>query len=117
MSTICHPMSSTQIDVSTECQFRKLVSHKNCKKPIKCMIINCNGLKSQSKEASLCASIAHHNPDIIFGCGIIPNIATYSIFPENYSVHRKDRNSEGGGGVFIVVNETLVTGDPSYRRT
>ena len=54
-------------------------------------------------------SIAYHNPDIIFGCEseIRPNIATYSIFPENYSVHRKDRNTEGGG-VFIVIRESLV---------
>ena len=71
---------------------RKLGSHTNCKKPIKCMIMNCNGLKSQSKKASFCASIAHHNPDVIFDCEsrISPDIATYSIFPENYSVHRKD---------------------------
>ena len=39
---------------------------------------------------------------------ISPDIATYSIFPENYSVHRKDSNTEGGG-VFISNIETLVT--------
>ena len=63
-----HPKSSTPIGVSIECQFRKLCSHKNCQKAIRCIIINCNGLKSQSKQAAFCASFAHHNPDIIFGC-------------------------------------------------
>ena len=102
-----HPKSSTPIDVSTECQFKKLGSRKNCKKPIKLMIINCNGIKSQSKQAAFCESIAHHKPHIIFGCEskISHDIATYSIFHENYSVHRKDRNSQG---VFIVIKETLV---------
>ena len=73
------------------------------------MIINCNGLKSQSKKASFCASFAHHNPNIIFGCDskISPDIAKYSILPENYSVHRKDKNSQGGG-VVIAMKETLV---------
>ena len=44
-----HSKSSTPIGVSTECQFKKHGSHKNCQKPIKYMTINCNGLKSQSK--------------------------------------------------------------------
>ena len=52
----------------------------------------------------------HHNQHIIFGSEskISPDIAAYSIFPENYSVHRKDRNTEEGGGVFIVIIESLV---------
>ena len=35
-------------------------------------------------------------------------MATYSVFPENYPVHRKDRNTDRPGG-FIALNETLVT--------
>ena len=39
-------------------------------------------------------------------------MATYSAFPENYSVHRKHRNLEGGG-VFITIMGTLVSGSMS----
>ena len=51
----------------------------------------------------------HHNSDIIFGSEskISPDFAEYSVFPEDYSVHRRDRNSEDGG-VFIVIKETIV---------
>ena len=71
------------------------------------MIIN-YWFKSQSKQVAFYASIAHHNPDVIFGSEskVSPDIATYSIFPENYSVHRKDRNSEGG--VFVAIKETII---------
>ena len=100
-----HTKSSTSIGVSTERQYKKLGSHKNCQKHIKCMIINCNCLKSESKKTYFCESIAHHNPYIICDCEskISNDIATYSIFPENYSVHRKERNSKGG--VFIAIKE------------
>ena len=75
------------------------------------MTINCNGFRSQIKQAAFCASIVHHNPDIIFDCEskISPDIATYSIFPVNYSVHREDRNTKGGGRVFIAIIKTLVS--------
>ena len=49
----------------------------------------------------------HNNPDILLDCEskISPDRATYSINTENYSVHRRDRNSEGG--VFITIKDTL----------
>ncbi len=88
-----HPKTSTPTNQGTEHQFRKFSSPKNRQNKVKCMLINCNGLKGQGKQAAFRASIEHHNPDIIMGCesNISPDIATYSIFPENYTIHRNDR--------------------------
>lgn len=51
-----------------------------------------------------------HQPDIILGCDSKLDVEpTYSIFPSNYTVYRKDRNSHGGG-VFIAIKDIY----PSY---
>ena len=68
------------------------------------MQINCNGLKSAKSKVDFQAAIAQHSPDIILGCEskLDDGIPTYSIFPDNYEVYRKDRNAFGGG-VFVAV--------------
>ena len=73
------------------------------------MLISCNGLKSQSIQAAYCASIAHHNPDVIFGseCKISSDIATYPILEENYSMLKNYRNSQERGA--FLAKETLIT--------
>jgi hypothetical protein len=58
----------------------------------------------------------HHNPDVILGCEskIDQTFATYEVFPENYTVYRKDR-TEHGGGVFIATRDSLITSsEPSF---
>lgn len=74
------------------------------------MIINCNGIKSVGKQAVFRATIDQYQPDIVLGCEskLSGNIATYDVFPENYTVCRKDR-SENGGGVFIATKDSLIT--------
>ena len=85
--------------MSNDHQFKKCGSSKDVRK--------CDGFISQSKQAAFCASIVHRNPDITFAyeSKISTDIAMYSISPENYSMHKNDRNSEG---VFIAINGTLV---------
>ena len=80
------------------------------KKAIKCMAINCNGLKSSEKQAIFRGSLEQHDPDLVFGCEskIDGSIATYSIFPDNYEVYRNDRDKHGGG-VFIAARNNLIT--------
>ena len=58
------------------------------------MLLNCDGLKSQSKQASFCVSIVHHNPHIIFGSEskISPDIATYS----QKTIMCTEKKQEGG---------------------
>lgn len=73
------------------------------------MQINCNGLKSDKSRIDFQAVNVQQNPDIIFGCEskLDDGIPTYSIFPDNYEVYRKDRNAFGGG-VFVDVKMDLV---------
>ena len=76
------------------------------------MVINCNGLKGKDKQAVFRAAIDHHSPNIILGCEskICADQATYSIFPDNYIICRKDRTANGGG-VFIAIRDNLVFSD------
>jgi exonuclease III len=107
-----YPKTSTPTDPNSEHKFRKFSPPKNRKNKISAMVINCNGLKGIKKQAAFRAAVEHHNPDIIMGCEskISPNIATYSVFPENYTFYRKDRN-ENGGGVFLAVRDAIISAD------
>lgn len=84
--------------------------HKNKKQTIKGMIINCNSLRSGDKQATFHSIIEHHQPDIVLGCEskIDNTYATYEVFPDNFTVYRKDRIA-GGGGVFIAIRDSLIT--------
>ena len=106
------PKTSTPTDTDPEQKFRVFPPPKNCKNKVRAMLINCNGLKGLDKQAAFRASVEHHDPDIIFGCEskISPEKATYSIFPQNYTIYRKDRDSNGGG-VFLAVKDTLICAD------
>ena len=87
------------------------------KNSIKCMIVNCNGLKSTEKQAIFRAALDQHDPDLVLGCEskIDNSIATYSIFPDNFDVYRNDRNKEGGG-VFIAARDSIITSDmPNFH--
>ena len=89
---------------------------KSKKNIFKVMTVNCNGLKSGAKKSGFLAAVAHHSPDFILGCEskLDDSISTYSIFPSNYSVYRKDRNRHGGG-VFIAISDLLsVTECPEF---
>ena len=82
---------------------------KNRRKILKGIIVNCNGLKSPAKYSQFQAMIDHHKPDVILGCEskLDEGTPTYSVFPSNYTVFRKDRNDHGGG-VFVAVHESLI---------
>ncbi|XP_072028522.1 uncharacterized protein [Amphiura filiformis] len=85
-------------------------SRKNCVPTLKSMVINCDGLKGEKGRLDFQASIKEHAPDIIFGCEskLGSGIPSYSIFPEDYNVMRKDRN-QSGGGVFLAVKGNFVS--------
>ena len=70
--------------------------------------LNFNSLKSTTKVAELNLLITNHNPDVIIGCETkLDNThATYSIFPADYTVFRRDRNKHGGG-VLITIRSLL----------
>ena len=79
---------------------------------LKAMAVNCNSLVSPDKRAQFHAHVEAHKPDIIFGSEskLDSSIPTYSVFPDNYLIHRKDRVA-GGGGVFLAIREDIVSVD------
>ncbi|XP_041483448.1 uncharacterized protein LOC121430237 [Lytechinus variegatus] len=93
-------------------------SSKRKQKAFKVMTLNCNGLKGSSKRSSFHAAITQHSPDIILGCEskLNTDIPTYSIFPSNYIVFRKDRNQHGGG-VFISVRDDITVSECPHLAT
>ena len=74
------------------------------------MIINCNSLKSTAKQAAFRSTVEQHRPDIIMGCEskIDVSMPTYSLFSDNYTVYRRDRNIYGGG-VFLATRDILIS--------
>ena len=70
---------------------------------LKAMVINCNSLKSANKQAAFQVTVNQHNPDIIFGCESKTDCSmpTYSLFPSNYTIFRKDRDANWGGVFFF----------------
>ena len=73
------------------------------------MEINCNSIRSGERSNIFKAHIESYKPDIIFGCKskLNQDIPAYSCFPPDYTVHRKDRSSSGGG-VFWAVKSTIA---------
>ena len=53
--------------------------------------------------------VYRHNPDIICGCEskLNSSIPTPSVFPQGFTIYRKDRSHCGGSGLFIAVNASL----------
>eukprot|EP00057_Strongylocentrotus_purpuratus_P010608 XP_011665082.1 PREDICTED: uncharacterized protein LOC105438667 [Strongylocentrotus purpuratus] len=105
-----NPLTSTPTSSPGGCrQPRFHPPSRNRKKAFKVMVVNCNGLKGNAKKSSFHAAIAHHTPDFVFGCEskLDDSLSSYSIFPSNYSIYRKDRNIHGGG-VFIAIIDTLI---------
>ena len=68
--------------------------------------------KGKDKQGVFRAAIDHHSPNVIIGCEskISADQATYSIFPENYTICRKDRTANGGG-IFTAIRDNLVVSD------
>ena len=65
----------------------------------------------KNKIAEVEVIIDNYKPDIILGnkSWLNPNILSSEVFPANYTVYRKDRNSKcPGGGVFQAVNNDLI---------
>ena len=98
---INHPLaSSTPTKASTP------PSHRTS---LCCLEINCNSIQSSERSAVFTSIIANQDPDIVFGCEskLSPEDPTYSSFPPNYNVFRKERVNSGGGGIFIAVKSSI----------
>ena len=79
---------------------------KNRQRNWRTLLINCRSLKG--KVANFLASVNYYQPDCILGTEswLDKDTTTSEIFPPEYQVLRKDRNSKArGGGVFIAVRK------------
>ena len=98
---INHPLaSSTPTKASTP------PSHRTS---LRCLEIHCDSIQSSERLAVFTSIIANQDPDIVFGCEskLSPEDPTYSSFPPNYNVFRKERVNSGGGGIFIAVKSSI----------
>ena len=78
------------------------------KKHVRILTVNCQRLSNKKAELEL--AINYIKPDVICGTEswLNGNIRSSEVFPDNYSVYRKDR-SKLGGGVFILVKDNLIS--------
>ena len=76
---------------------------------LRVLVINFQGLRS--KEEAFAACLENHNPDLVIGTEswLDNTVLDSEVFPPNYSMSRRDRNSNtGGGGVFVVVRGDII---------
>lgn len=73
------------------------------------MILNCNGLKGLDHITQFQALLDLQKPYFVLGTEskLCPDISSYSIFPPDYTILRKDRN-RFGGGVFPAIKSDLA---------
>lgn len=74
------------------------------------MLVNCNSLVSNRKQALFNQILDEHKPDIICGCEskLDGTIRSEEVFPtDEYDIHRKDKK-KGEGGVFIAIHSSLI---------
>ena len=71
-------------------------------------MVNCQSVRN--KTAELATVIDTYKPDILAGTEswLNENISSSEIFPDSYIVHRKDRQTGPGGGVFQANRDDLI---------
>jgi len=92
--------------------------------PLRIITINCESVRSQAKQALFCNVIDSTKPDIIIGTEswLDNSIPSSEVFPDNFTVYRKDRyevenrdvfgpmkDNSSHGGVFIAINSNIVS--------
>ena len=91
--------------------------NKHTRRPIRLITVNCCSVVG--KTAELAHLIDSTRPDIILGTEswLTPNVSRAEVFTRHYTVHRRDRKGQTGGGVFIAVHEDLTSSeDPELAK-
>lgn len=70
---------------------------------IKILLINCQSIVNKVVKFSVMVDM--HNPDVIIGVEswLREDVGDREVFPDGYTVYRRDREDKKGGGVFILV--------------
>ena len=87
----------------------KRVFKSTKRKSLTCLVVNCRSVKNKIAEVEVI--IDKYKPDIILGneSWLNPDILSSEVFPANYTVYRKERNSKcPGGGVFQAEKNDLI---------
>ena len=82
------------------------------KNHLRILTINCQRITN--KKAELETALNYIKPDIVCGTEswLNQNIKSSEVFPNNYTVYRKDR-SRLGGGVFLLVSNDIISSEES----
>lgn len=85
----------------------KSTGKKPCARTLTAIVVNFNSVKN--KVPDLAACLQTHKPDIVIGTEtwLNPHIANNEIFPEDYTLIRKDR-SDCYGGVLIAIKKDII---------
>ncbi|XP_072021618.1 uncharacterized protein [Amphiura filiformis] len=109
----CIHNSSTELPssplASSSPTVNKRKKPKGVRKQLKVLVVNFQGLRSKSADLACC--IEQHSPDIIIGSEthLDPSINNNELFPQGYSVIRKDRDfGPSKGGVLLAFKDDLV---------
>ncbi len=78
-------------------------------KPLRILNLNCQSLMNKKEEFHLL--LESTKADIVFGTEswLRSDIKDHEVFPDGYSVYRKDRQTGRGGGVFIAVKDHFIS--------
>ena len=83
---------------------------KNTRKPqrsLKVLVVNFQSIKNKVPELTAC--LENHSPDVVIGTEtwLYPSVLNSELFPEDYTVIRKDRNDKHGGVLLALKNDVV----------
>ena len=83
--------------------------NRHTKRPLRLLNLNCAGILGHREELE--NMIHSMKPDIILGTEswLKDKHKSSEIFPQDYTVYRRDRTTKARGGVFIAITQTLTT--------
>ena len=107
-SPLSPPVASSSPKVCTP---PKQTRH-NANKTVKVMVVNFQSLKNKTADLKTCLSM--QNPEIVIGTEtwLNPDISNNELFPDTYTVVRKDRDDAHGGVLIAVRNDIIYTHAP-----
>ena len=78
-------------------------------KPLRIINVNCQSLSNKKEDFE--RLLDSTKADVVFGTEswLGSNIKDHEVFPDGYTVYRKDRTEGKGGGVFIAVKDHYVS--------